>query len=267
MKGKQDVSVYFIGAGPGALDLLTLRALRILRQADLILYADSLVNPEITTLVKPGAEVVGSSGLTLGEIVSRMVRAAKAGQIVARVHSGDPCVFGAIGEQMAALDAEGISYALVPGVSSLFGAAAELGVELTPPEVSQTIIITRAAGRTPVPGKEDLRALAAHQATLAIFLSVRMVDRVVSQLLEGGYPSDTPVAVVHRATLPDQQILRGTLASIAQAVRAQGITRQALILVGEALNPDPQSRLRAASHLYDPAFEHGYRRPSTKATE
>ena len=255
---KKKVAVYFIGAGPGALDLMTVRAQRIIQSADLVLYADSLVNEEIGTLAKPGAEVLGSSGLTLDEIVSRMVEAARAGRVVARVHSGDPSIYGAIREQMTALTAAGIGYAVVPGVSSLFGAAAELGVELTVPEVSQTIIITRAEGRTPVPDTQRLRDLASHRATLAIYLSAGMMDRVVAELRDGWYPEETPVAVVYRATWPDQRILRGTLSDIAATVRASGITRQALILVGEALRPVEEGK-SAASLLYDPAFGHGYR--------
>ena len=188
-----------------------------------------------------------------------MVEAARAGRVVARVHSGDPSIYGAIREQMAALATAGIGYAVVPGVSSLFGAAAELGVELTVPEVSQTIIITRAEGRTPVPDTQRLRDLASHRATLAIYLSAGMIDKVVAELRDGGYSEETPVAVVYRATWPDQRILRGTVSDIAAAVRSSGITRQALILVGEALRPVEGGEPAAASLLYDPAFGHGYR--------
>ncbi len=254
-----DVSVYFVGAGPGALDLLTVRARRILQEADLILYADSLVNPEIATLARPGAEVVGSAGLTLGEMSGRMIEASRAGRLVARVHSGDPSVYGAIREQMVALSAARVRYAVVPGVTSLFGAAAALGVELTVPEVSQTIIISRAEGRTPVPERERLRNLAGHRATLAIYLSIGMIEQVVEELREGGYPAETPAAVVYRATWPDQQIIRGTLSGIAGAVRAAGIQRQALILVGEALRLHGEGDAFAASQLYSPDFRHGYR--------
>ena len=252
-------SVYFIGAGPGALDLLTVRAWRILRESDLILYADSLVNPEIAGLAKPGAEVVGSSGMTLEEIVARMVDASLAGRLVARVHSGDPSIYGAIREQMVALAAAGVRYALVPGVTSLFGAAAALGVELTVPEVSQTVIMTRAEGRTSVPEGQGLRDLAGHRATMAIFLSAGMVEQVAEELLCGGYPADTPAAVIYRATWPNQRILRGTISNIAEATRAAGIRRQALILVGEALRPSDDGPDFAASRLYSRDFQHGYR--------
>jgi precorrin-4 C11-methyltransferase len=253
------VAVYFIGAGPGALDLMTVRAQRLIQEADLILYADSLVNPEIATLARPEAEVVGSAAMTLEEILDRMIAAARAGRIVARVHSGDPSVYGAIREQMAGLVAAGVGYEVVPGVSSLFGAAAELGIELTVPELSQTIIITRAEGRTPVPDTQRLRGLAAHRATMAIYLSVGSIDAVVAELLEGGYRAETPAAVVYRATWPDQQILRGRLSDIAEAVRASGITRQALILVGDAVRSMNDGVSITTSLLYDPTFDHGYR--------
>lgn len=263
----QEVPVYFIGAGPGALDLLTLRAVRILQRADLVLYADSLVNPEIATLAKPGAKIVGSASLTLNEIVGRMVKAAKAGQVVARVHSGDPSLFGALREQMAGLEAAGVKYAIVPGVSSLFGAAAALGIELTVPGVSQTVIISRAEGRTPVPTGQKLRDLASHRATLAIYLSLGMIEKVAAELIEGGYPRDTPVAVVYRATWPDQQILCGTLSEIASKVQASGLQRQAVILVGEALDLDVKAGQPARSHLYNPTFKHGYRGAHSNRTE
>ncbi len=259
MNTEHKASVYFVGAGPGALDLLTLRARRIIEQADLILYADSLVNPDIAILAKPGADVVGSASLALDEIVARMVDAARAGRVVARVHSGDPSIFGAVREQMAALESAGIGYAVVPGVSSLFGGAASLGVELTSPGVSQTVIITRVAGRTSMPERENLRDLASHRATLAIYLSVQMVDDIIAQLIEGGYPPDTPAAVVYRATWPDEQVLCGALSELARAVRASGITRQALILVGEVLSPIRGPGHLEVSRLYGPAFDHSYR--------
>ncbi len=255
----QEGRVYFIGAGPGAIDLLTVRAERLIRQADLILYADSLVNPEIATLAKPGAKLLGSSGMALEEIVSSMVEAARAGQMVARVHSGDPSIYGAIREQMAGLTAAGVDYSVVPGVSSVFGAAAALQAELTMPEVSQTVILCRAEGRTPVPEGQRLSQLACHGATMAIYLSAGAVDRVVADLLQGGYPPETPAAAVYRATWPDQQIIRGTLSDIAEAMGARGIDRQALILVGEALKPIEGGKDPAASLLYDPSFSHGYR--------
>src|SRR5512133_1214601 len=234
---KPNASVYFLGAGPGALDLLTVRAEHLIRQADLILYADSLVNPEVASLAKPGARVLGSAKMPLPEIVSVMVEAARAGQMVARVHSGDPSIYGAIREQMTALAAAGVEYAVVPGVSSVFGAAAALGTELTLPEVSQTVVLCRAEDRTPVPEGQKLEDLARHNATLAIYLSAGMLENVVTQLLDGGYRPVTPVAVVYRATWPDERIIRGSLANITGLVQGSGIHRQALILVGDALKP------------------------------
>ncbi len=259
----QETSVYFIGAGPGAMDLLTLRAERLIRQADLILYADSLVNPEIATLAKPGAEVLGSSGMSLDEMVSRMLEAARAGRIVARVHSGDPSIYGAIREQMEALAAAGVGYAVVPGVSSVLAAAAALQVELTVPEVSQAVILCRAERRTPVPEGQKLPDLARAGATMAIYLGAGLLEQVVAELLQGGYAPETPVAVVYRATWPDERIVRGTLYDIAQAVAAADIRRQALILVGEALRPAERGGVSRSSLLYDPSFSHGYRAAST----
>lgn len=251
--------MYFLGAGPGALDLLTVRAQRILQEVDLILYADSLVSPEIARLAKPGADVLGSASLTLEEIVALMVGAARAGKLVARVHSGDPSIYGAIHEQAAALRAAGVTYEVVPGVSSLFAAAATLGVELTVPGVTQTVIVTRAEGRTLVPEREALRSLAAHRATIALFLSVGMMEKVVGQLMEGGYPASTPVAVVYRASWPDQQTVVGTLSEIAPRVGKTKIDRQAIVLVGDALGSLLGEETGAASQLYSSSFSHGYR--------
>lgn len=250
--------VYFIGAGPGAPDLITVRGRAIIEQADLVLYADSLVQASVAGLArKPTARIIGSAELHLAELVALMVEAAQAGQVVARVHTGDPALYGAIHEQMAALDEHGIPYAIVPGVTAAFAAAARLGVELTVPELTQTVILGRVAGRTPVPEREALPALAAHGASLALYLSIDQIERVVAELLAGGaYTPATPVAVVYRATWPDEQVLTGTLADIAAAVRAAGYTRHALILVGPALRP---GRAAAPSRLYDASFGHGYR--------
>ncbi|MCL4368672.1 MAG: precorrin-4 C(11)-methyltransferase [Actinobacteria bacterium] len=260
MKANEKASVYFIGAGPGALDLLTVRGQRIIQQADLILYADSLVNEEIATLTKPRAEALGSASMALGEIVGRMVAAVREGKLVARVHSGDPAIYGAIHEQMAALRREGISYQIVPGVSSLFASAAAVGAELTVPGLSQTVIITRAEGRTPVPEAESLRSLASHHATLALFLSASMLDKAVSQLIQGGYSPDTPVAAVYRASWHDQQIVIGELSEIAEKVREKGISRQAIVLVGDALGHLLGKDEGKLSKLYDATFSHGYRK-------
>lgn len=255
-------TVYFIGAGPGAPDLITVRGRDIIARADLILYADSLVDEAVpAAYARPTARVVGSAGLDLERVVALMVETARAGGVVARVHTGDPSLYGAIHEQMAALDEQGVPYEIVPGVTAAFAAAARLGVELTVPEVTQTLIVSRVAGRTPVPPGEALRDLAVHGASLALYLSVAQIEQVVAELLAGGaYTPDTPVAVVYRATWPDEQVITGTLAEIAPQVREAGFARHALILVGPALRA---ARPATRSRLYAPEFAHGYRRQQT----
>ncbi len=250
--------VYFVGAGPGAPDLITVRGRTIIEQADLVLYADSLVQASVAGLAqKPGARIVGSADLHLGQIVDLMSEVAMAGGVVARVHTGDPALYGAIHEQMRLLRERNVAYAVVPGVSAAFAAAARLGVELTIPEVTQTLILSRSAGRTPVPPREGLRGLAAHGASLVLYLSVDQIEQVVEGLLaSGGYSPTTPAAVIYRVSWPDEQVVRGTLADIAEAVRQAGFTRHALIMVGAALDPALTS---PASRLYDPNFSHGYR--------
>lgn len=249
--------VYFIGAGPGAPDLLTLRGKRIIERADVIIYADSLIDPKICSFARKEAEIHKSASLTLDEITGLILNAVKEGKMVARLQSGDPSIYGAIQEQMAGLDKVGIEYEIVPGVSSVCAAAASLKAELTVPGISQTIIITRMKGRTAVPEKESLSKLAAHEATLAIFLSVSLVEKVVEELVNGGYANETPVAVVYRATWDDETVIRCTLENVAEKVRALGIKRQALILVGSVLNPVEKKHHR--SKLYDKPFGHGYR--------
>jgi precorrin-4/cobalt-precorrin-4 C11-methyltransferase len=253
-------SVYFIGAGPGDPELLTLRGKRLIEAADLVLYADSLVSAEVCRFARPDAEVVGTADQTLEEIAGRMVEAARAGRQVARVHSGDPSLYGALHEQLTVLEREGIPYEIVPGVSSAFAAAAELRAELTVPEIAQTVIFTRLPSRTRGVSRERLRDLAAHGATMAIFLSVTAIERVVAELRAGGYPAETAAAVVYRVAWPDQLVLRGTLADIAGQTRQAGLKRQALILVGAVL--DPSIRQLAAgrrSGLYNPEHSHVFR--------
>jgi precorrin-4/cobalt-precorrin-4 C11-methyltransferase len=260
--------VYFIGAGPGDPELLTLKGRRLLGEADLVIYADSLVHPGVCAFARPDAEVLGSSGLTLEEVWQRVEAACQAGRTVARVHSGDPSLYGALHEQLVRLEAAGIPYEIVPGVSSAFAAAAALGAELTVPEIAQTVIFTRRPNRTARPPNEDLRALARHGTTLVLFLSVASIRAVVAELLEGGYPAATPVAVVYRVTWEDQLLLRGTLADIAAQVRAARLTKQALILVGPAL--DPALRRHAAdrrSHLYSGQFSHLFRQARRREGE
>ena len=259
-----DGKVYIIGAGPGDPELLTLKAKRIIDDADVIIYADSLVPPEIAGFAKPGASIYGSKEMALPEIMQVTLQAAAEGKTVARIQSGDPSLYGATLEQMRVLEREGIDYEIIPGVSAAFAAAAVLKSELTVPEVSQTVIMTRVEGRVPMPEGEDLVSLARHGSTLVIFLSVTRMFRIANQLQEAGYPADTPVAVAYRVGWPDQQIIRGTLTNIAQKVRDAKITLQALIIVGKAVDPnllDPESEERVAvSHLYSDEYTHLYRR-------
>lgn len=256
--------VYIIGAGPGDPELLTLKAKRIIDDADVIIYADSLVPEEIAGYAKPGAAVYGSKEMALPEIMQVTLQAVSEGKTVARIQSGDPSLYGATLEQMRILEREGVDYEIIPGVSAAFAAAAVLKSELTVPEVSQTVIMTRAEGRVPMPEGEDLVDLARHGSTLIIFLSVTRMFRIANQLQEAGYPADTPVAVAYRVGWPDQQIIRGTLTDIAQKVRDAKITLQALIIVGKAVDPnllDPESDERVAvSHLYSDEYTHLYRR-------
>jgi len=245
--------VYFVGAGAGDPELITLKGRRLLDEADVIVYAGSLVNPVLLDGVK--ADVHDSAGMDLDAIMGIMISAAKAGKKVVRLHTGDPAIYGAIREQMQLLDRENIAYEVVPGVSSALASAAALKAELTVPEVTQTVIFTRQAGRTPVPERESLCNLAAIQATMCIFLSVSMIEKVVTELTSGGYPADTPVAVVEKASWPDQHIVRGTLADIAEKIKNSEIRKTAMILVGRALAGDAT----AASKLYDAGFSHEYR--------
>ena len=246
------VQVYFIGVGPGDPELLTVRAKNVIERADVIIYADSLINPEVCSSARKGAEIYPSASLSLEEITGIIVNAVKEGKIVARLQSGDPGIYGAIQEQMAALDERGIAYEIIPGVSSLFAAAASLKTELTVPELSQTVIITRMEGRTPVPDLEKLRGLAAHQASMAIFLSASLIEKVVAELVAGGYHPETPAAVVYRATWQDELVLRTTIKNLVEQVKASGIKKQALILVGNFLNSKGK-HLR--SRLYNRDFK------------
>lgn len=255
MSKEKKYPVAIVGAGPGDVELITLKGRRLLDEADCIVYAGSLVNKEL--LAGCRADIFDSQGMNLEEIVEVMAAAWRQGKRVVRLHTGDPSIFGAIKEQMQALDGLGISCYVVPGVSSAFGAAAALKAELTLPEVSQTVIITRQEGRTPVPELEKLHLLASHQATMLIFLSVSMIGTVVGELTAGGYPPHTPVAVVEKATWDDEQCISGTLADIAAKVEAAGIRKTALICVGEVFG---DAALHAVSKLYDRSFSHGTRK-------
>jgi precorrin-4/cobalt-precorrin-4 C11-methyltransferase len=245
--------VYIIGAGPGDPGLLTLRAAELIARCPVILYTGSLVPREVLSHAPPGADLRDSSGMTLDEIMEVIAAARDRDEDVARVHTGDPSIFGSTAEQMRRMDALGIPYEIVPGVSSFTAAAAALGRELTLPELSQTVILTRAEGRTPMP--EALEELAAHRATMALFLSIALVDKV-SRALIPSYGPDCPVAVVHKASCPDQKIVTGTLSDIRDKVRAAGITSQAMILVGPVLTASDF----ANSRLYDPDFTHRFRK-------
>lgn len=249
-KGK----VFFVGAGPGDPELVTVRGARLLKEADLVVYAGSLVSEKTLGYCREGAETRNSASMSLGGITSLMVEAARQGRTVVRLHTGDPSLYGALREQADILDREGVEYEVVPGVSSAFASAAALRKELTVPGVTQTVIFTRMEGRTPVPEKERLASLAAHRATMCVFLSVAMMDDVVKEL-SAGYPPETPVAVVYRASWEDETVVMGTLSDIAGKVRDAGITRQAMIIVGEAIGERPGE----ASRLYDEGFSHGFR--------
>lgn len=248
--------VYFIGAGPGDPELITVKGQRLIAEADVIIYAGSLVNPEILKYGRKDAEVYNSATMNLDEVLDVEIRAVRAGKTVARIHTGDPAIYGAIQEQMDGLRAAGIEdFEVIPGVSSFLASAAALKQEYTLPNVSQTIIITRMEGRTPMPPKEKLVSLAQHQATMCIFLSVQAIDQVMKQLTDGGYAPDTPVAIVVRATWPDQKILRGTIATIADIIHEAGVTRQAMIIVGRVLDSEYD-----LSKLYDSKFTTMFRK-------
>nr|WP_325196547.1 precorrin-4 C(11)-methyltransferase [uncultured Oscillibacter sp.] len=250
--------VHFVGAGPGAPDLITLRGAELLKQADVIIYAGSLVNPALLELAREDCEIHNSAKMTLEQVIAVMKQAEAAGRTTVRLHTGDPCVYGAIREQMDALDELGIPYDDVPGVSSFCGAAAALRAEYTLPGVSQSVIITRLAGRTPVPEAESLSSMASHGASMAVFLSSGMLDRVQEELLKGGaYTEDTPAALVYKATWPEEKTVRCTVGTLAQAGEAHGISKTALVLVGNFLD-SPYEK----SKLYDPAFTTEFREAS-----
>ena len=246
--------VHFVGAGPGACDLITVRGMNRIKEADVIIYAGSLVNPELLSYAKADCEIYNSAHMTLEDVVSVMREAEAAGKGTVRLHTGDPSVYGAIREQMDLLDEYGITYDVCPGVSAVFGAAASLACEYTLPDVTQTLILTRAEGKTPVPEKENLRSLAAHRASLVLYLSSGLARKVRQELLLGGYAEDTPVAVVYKATWPEEKIIRTTLAKLPEDMEAAGITKTALIIVSPALGS-----VYEKSRLYDAAFATEYR--------
>lgn len=246
--------VYFIGAGPGDPELLTLKAVNIIKKADLIIYAGSLVNKDILKFTKKNAKILNSASLTLPEILKSIVSAVKKRKIVARIHSGDPAIYSSLQEHIEYLEKKKIEYEIIPGVSSFLAASARIKRELTIPEVSQTVIITRFSGRTKVPKNEDLGKLAKHKATLIIFLSIEYIEKIVNKL-ERSYKKNTPVVVVYKATWDDEKIIRGDLNNIAKKVREENIRSTALLIIGDVLKAKVKK-----SKLYDKNFSHGYRK-------
>ena len=249
--------IYFIGAGPGAPDLITLRGAELLRRAGLIVYAGSLVNPALLDYAPQGCEVYDSALMTLDEVMEKLLDGERRGLTTVRLHTGDPSLYGAIREQMDRLRAEGVEFDVVPGVSSFCAAAAAIPAEYTLPGVSQTLIISRMEGRTPVPAREGIRSLAAHGASMVLFLSSAMLKELAGELIAGGYPPETPAALVYKASWPDERVLRGPLASIPAMAEEAGISKTALVLVGGFLGDEYD-----LSRLYDASFSHGCRRAS-----
>lgn len=246
--------VWFVGAGSGAVDLITVRGQRLLQEADVIIYAGSLVNPALLASAKPDAKIHNSATMTLEDVIEVMVRAEAKGKMTVRLHTGDPALYGAIREQIEQLKAHAIPYAVVPGVSSFSAAAATLAVEYTLPGVSQTVILTRLAGRTPVPDAESMEALAKHGSSMAIFLSAGMLDALQQQLLAGAYSADTPAAIVYKASWPDEKVVRCSVGTLFACGREHGISKTALVLVGDFLGDEYER-----SKLYDPDFTTAFR--------
>jgi len=249
--------IHFVGAGPGAADLITMRGARLLQETDVIIYAGSLVNPALLEYAKPGCRIFNSAEMTLEEVIEEMKDAESKGLDTVRLHTGDASLYGAIREQMDLLDELGIEYEDVPGVSSFSGAAAALNAEYTLPSVSQSVVITRMAGRTPVPEKESIRSFAAHDCTMVIFLSTGLLEEVSAELMDGGYAADAPAALVYKATWPEEKVVHCTVSTLAQTAKENEITKTALILVGGFLG-DKYER----SKLYDPGFTTEFRQAS-----
>ena len=247
--------VHFVGAGPGDVELITLKGYKQLSEADVVIYAGSLVNPDLLNYCKKGAEIHDSASMHLMEIIDVMEAGVKTGKDVVRLQTGDFSIYGSIREQIEEMKKRGIEFDCTPGVSSFLGAASSIGAEYTVPEVSQSLIITRMAGRTPVPDRESLKSYAQHRTSMAIFLSVQGIEKVVSELIEGGYPPETPVAVIYKATWPDEKKVFGDLTNIAEKVKEAKIRKTALILVGDFLGQEFYY-----SKLYHADFQHEFRR-------
>lgn len=248
--------VYIIGAGPGDPELITLKAVNKIKECKTVIYAGSLVSKDILTHCRKDADIYDSASMVLGEIIEVIRKSTEGGEKTARLHTGDPCIYGAIKEQMLELDKLNISYEIIPGVTSLFAAAAALQAELTAPEQSQTIIISRIEGRTPVPDNERIEELSKHGGTFAFYLSVNRLDEVLDRFRANGWGEDTPIAIVYRASWADEKILRGTFADISKQFESSDINKHALIIIGRALS----DTLEKYSKLYDKDFSHDYRK-------
>lgn len=247
--------IHFVGAGSGAPDLITLRGKTFLEQADVIIYAGSLVNPQLLDYAKEGCQIYNSATMTLEEVLDVMFAAEKEGKMTVRLHTGDPCLYGAIREQMDVLDEKEIEYDYTPGVSSFCGAASALNLEYTLPDVSQTVIITRMAGRTPVPEKEEIAKLASHHATMVVFLSTGLLEQLSERLIAGGYTADTPAAIVYKATWEDEKAFVCTVGTLAETAKKNNITKTALMIIGDVVTHSHYNR----SELYNPAFTTEFR--------
>ena len=247
--------VYFVGAGTGAEDLITVRGMRLLEQADVIIYAGSLVNPKLLEYAGKDCKIYNSARMTLEEVIDRMLDAEKAGKKTVRLHTGEPSIYGAVREQMDALEERGISYESCPGVSACFGAAAALNLEFTLPGVSQSLIITRMEGRTAVPKKESIESFAAHQTSMAIYLSTGMLEELSRRLIAGGYSKDTPAALCYKVTWPEEENYLCTVGTLAETARVHNIKKTALVLVGEAILHSHYEK----SRLYAPDFSTEFR--------
>ena len=255
--------VYFVGAGSGAVDLITVRGQRLLNEADVVIYAGSLVNPQLLGETKPDCRIYNSAKMTLEEVLAVIREAEDKGLTTVRLHTGEPSLYGAVREQMDVLEMEGIPYESCPGVSACFGAAAALNLEYTLPGISQSLIITRMAGRTAVPERESIESFAAHQASMAVYLSAGMVKELSKRLMDGGYAPDTPAAIVYKATWPDEEAYVCTVETLAAVAVEHQITKTALILVGDVLAAPGYER----SKLYDPGFTTGYRKAKKEQGE
>ena len=250
--------IHFVGAGSGAADLITIRGKSLIETADVIIYAGSLVNPELLKYAKSDCMIYNSALMTLDDVIGVMEKAENSGKTTVRLHTGDPCIYGAIREQMDKLDELGIAYDVCPGVSSFCGAAASLKAEYTLPDVSQTVILTRMAGRTPMPERESIESLAAHNATMVIFLSTGMLEELSERLISGGYSPDTPAAIVFKATWKDEKVCRCTVSTLAETAKKNDINKTALITVGNFLGD-----LKSLSKLYSPDFDTEFRKART----